>query len=84
MKYHIEFTHQSLKDLKKITPKLREKVKSLCENILQETPYEGKKLMRELEGSFSLRISYKDRLVYSVDDKKKIVYVERCRTHYGE
>lgn len=82
--YEIRLTRQALKDLEKLTPKLREKVKNLCLAILRENPHEGKRLVGDLKESFSLRVSYQDRLVYSIDDQRRIVYVERCRTHYGD
>ena len=37
-----------------------------------------------IAGFFSLRLSYKDRLVYSVDDDSRTVFVHRARTHYGD
>ena len=40
--------------------------------------------MGGLAGSYSYRLTYQDRIVYSMDIKKKIVYIERARTHYGE
>ena len=82
--YQIRFTRQALKDLEKLTPKLQEKVRQFCAEVLEKEPHSGKRLVGELKGSFSLRISYQDRLVYSIDQKNKIVYVERCRTHYGD
>lgn len=82
--YAVRFTRQALKDFEKLPTRLKEKVKRFCGNILQKNPYEGKKLLGELKGSYSLRLSYKDRLVYSIAEREKIVYVERCRTHYGE
>jgi Txe/YoeB family toxin of Txe-Axe toxin-antitoxin module len=38
----------------------------------------------DLSGSYSYRLTYKDRIVYSLDEERRIVYVERARTHYGE
>lgn len=83
-RYEVRFTHQALKDLGKLTPKLKEKIRKFCLEILQNNPYEGKRLVGELRGSYSLRLSYQDRLVYSIAEREKVVYVERCRTHYGE
>jgi mRNA-degrading endonuclease RelE of RelBE toxin-antitoxin system len=84
MSYRVRFAQQAVKDFNKLTPKLRDKVKSLCENVLTQTPREGKRLLGDLKGSYSLRISYQDRLVYSIDEKSKTVFVERCKTHYGD
>lgn len=44
----------------------------------------GKRLVGDLAGFFSLRFSYKDRVVYSVDDDSRTVFVHRTRTHYGD
>jgi mRNA interferase RelE/StbE len=82
--YEIRITKQAKKDIDKLTPKLKQKLRDVLIEIIAENPYEGKKLLGDLEGSYSYRLSYKDRIVYSIDEKKKIVYIERSRTHYGE
>ena len=51
--------------------------------VLSVTPYEGKKLVGDLEGNYSLRLDLKDRIVYSIDEKNKIVYIKRAKTHNG-
>lgn len=84
VRYRVQFARQALKDLDRLTPKLREKVRQLCLEVLHENPHEGKRLVGELQGSYSLRLSYKDRLVYSIDETTKTVFIERCRTHYGD
>ncbi len=59
-----------------------------CQKIIQEqiivNPYEGKKLVGDLTGFFSLRLNYKDRILYSIDDQQKLIYIHRVKTHYGE
>ncbi|MBI4366553.1 MAG: type II toxin-antitoxin system YoeB family toxin [Deltaproteobacteria bacterium] len=77
-------THQAMKDARLLTPKLRQKFERLITEVLEEEPYLGKRLVGELKGSYSLRLSYRDRLVYSVDERRKTVFIERARTHYGE
>ncbi len=56
--------------------------------IIQEqitvNPYAGKKLVGDLTGFFSLRLNYKDRILYTIDDKQKLIYIHRVKTHYGE
>ena len=49
-----------------------------------QNPYEGKKLIGELSGSYSYRLTFVDRIVYSIDEDQRIVYIERARTHYGD
>ena len=51
--------------------------------VLSVTPYEGKKLVGDLEGNYSLRLDLKDRIVYRSDEKNKTVYIKRAKTHNG-
>jgi len=83
-KYEIQITRQAKKDIDKLTPKLRNKLKAILSEVLATDPYEGKKLLGDLEGSYSYRLTFKDRIIYSIDEETKIVYIERARTHYGE
>ena len=52
--------------------------------IIAKNPFQGKKLLGDLAGSYSYRLSYKDRIVYSIDPKGKMAYIERAATHDGE
>lgn len=81
--FEIRITHRAEKDIKKLSPKLKDKLYDILTEAIAKDPYAGKKLVGDLEGSYSFRLSYKDRIVYSIDDKKRIVYLERTRTHYG-
>lgn len=82
--FEIRITHQAAKDIAKLTPKLRNKLKDILNNVIAINPYEGKKLLGDLFGSYSYRLSIKDRIVYSIDQEQRIVYLERARTHYGQ
>ncbi len=84
MSYEIRFTKIALKDVHNLPSKLRLKLKEILLKQVAEEPYSGKKLVGDLTGFFSVRLSYRDRIVYSVDEKKKIIYIHRARTHYGE
>ncbi|MFH1645195.1 MAG: type II toxin-antitoxin system RelE/ParE family toxin [Candidatus Omnitrophota bacterium] len=84
MSYQIKFTKVALKDLQKLPSKLKQKLKIILLEQVVIDPYSGKKLIGDLSGFFSLRLSYKDRIVYSVDEKKKIIYIHKTKTHYGE
>ncbi|HPH03200.1 MAG TPA: type II toxin-antitoxin system YoeB family toxin [Spirochaetota bacterium] len=44
----------------------------------------GKRLVGELEGNWSLRLNLKDRIVYSIDEDNKLVYIKRAKPQYGE
>ena len=83
MPYEIRFTKIALKDVHKLSSKLTQKLKEILIKQVSEEPYSGKKLIGDLTGFFPIRLSYKDRIVYSIDEKKKIIYIHRARTHYG-
>ncbi|MEI6210826.1 MAG: type II toxin-antitoxin system RelE/ParE family toxin [bacterium] len=82
--YTIRFTKVAAKDVVKLPPRLKDKLKIVLLQQVAPNPLCGKKLVGDLAGFFSLRLSYKDRLVYSIDEERRIVYVHRARTHYGE
>ena len=82
--YTILITNQARKDVEKLNPKLKAKLKNILEEIVAQDPYQGKKLIGDLLGSYSLRLTLKDRIVYSIDESQKIIYIERAKTHYGD
>ncbi len=82
--FEIRITRRAEKDIQKLSPKLKDKLRDILEQTIAIDPFQGKKLIGDLEGSYSYRLSYQDRIIYSVDLKKRIVYIERARTHYGE
>ena len=81
--YTIRFTKVAAKDMIKLPPRLKDKLKIVLLQQVAPNPHCGKRLVGDLTGFFSLRLSYKDRLVYSIDEARRIVYVHRARTHYG-
>ena len=82
--YEIRITKQALKDIQKLSPKMKNKLKSILLEVLSKTPYEGKRLVGDLKGNFSLRLNIYDRIVYSIDEDTKTVFIKRAKTHYGE
>ena len=82
--YKIRFTKEAAKDVKKVAPRLRQKLKTILLSSVATDPRSGKKLVGDLEGFYSLRLTYKDRIIYSVDKKSHTVFIHRARTHYGE
>ena len=84
MTYSIRFTKQAAKDVKRLTPKLQQKLKDILRNRVAVDPYGGKPLVGELKGYYSVRLSYKDRVVYSIHGDELIVVVIRAKTHCGE
>ena len=82
--YEIRLTKEALKDLKKQPPRLKIKLKEILQNRVAIDPYSGKKLVGDLSGFYSIRLSYQDRIIYSIDDAEAIVYIHRVKTHYGD
>lgn len=82
--YEVRITKQALKDIKALSPKVKKKLKSILLEVLSNSPHEGKKLIGELAGNYSIRLTLHDRIVYSVDEEKKTVYIKRARTHYAK
>lgn len=82
--YEIRITKQALKDIRKLSPKMKNKLRSILLEVLSKTPYEGKQLVGDLKGNFSFRLNIYDRIVYSIDEDNKIVYIKRAKTHYGD
>ncbi len=73
-----------MRDVERLSPRLRTKLRDILLEVLAQNPYEGKKLLGDLAGSFSYRLTYRDRIVYSLGEDRRILYVERARTHYGD
>lgn len=82
--YAIRFTKEAVKDVEKLPPRLKDKLKVVLRQQVAPNPRCGKRLVGDLAGFFSLRLSHKDRLVYSVDEDSRTIFVHRARTHYGD
>ena len=82
--YEVKITKLALKDIKTLSPKLKQKLKEILINTISIDPYIGKKLAGDLKGNYSFRLSFKDRIVYSIDENNKVVFLKRARTHYGQ
>jgi mRNA interferase RelE/StbE len=82
--YAVRFTREAAKDAEKLSTARRNKLRKILATRVAVDPRSGKKLVGDLRGFYSIRLSYKDRVVYSVDDEARIIYVHRARTHYGE
>ncbi|NEO15267.1 MAG: type II toxin-antitoxin system mRNA interferase toxin, RelE/StbE family [Moorea sp. SIO4G2] len=84
MVYEVRFTKEAKKDVAKLTPKLKQKLKTMIQDTISINPYAGKKLVGNLAGFFSMRLSYKDRIIYTIDNEQNLIYIHRAKTHYGE
>jgi len=80
------FTKQALKDAKKLaSANLRPQAERLLE-ILKKDPFASpppfEKLIGDLNGAYSRRITIQHRLVYQIYSEKKAVKILRMWTHY--
>jgi mRNA interferase RelE/StbE len=82
--YSIRFTREAVKDVKKLSPRLKKKLREILQDDVATDPLSGKKLVGDLVGFFSIRLTHKDRIVYSVDEATRTIFVHRARTDYGE
>jgi Txe/YoeB family toxin of Txe-Axe toxin-antitoxin module len=83
-RYEIRLTREAEKDIVRLSPKLREKLRRILAEVLAVDPYSGKKLVGDLTGYHSFRLTYQDRVVHTIDDPNATIIVHRARTHYGE
>jgi toxin YoeB len=84
--WRLVYTKQAQKDAGKLAaaglkPKAQALLAILAENPYQ-TPPPFEKLVGDLSGAYSRRISIQHRLVYQVLDQPKTVKVLRLWTHY--
>jgi mRNA interferase RelE/StbE len=82
--FTVRFTLEAAKDVKKMTPRLKQKLREILTAAIAVDPFSGKKLVGDLAGFYTVRLTYKDRIVYSIDQKTRTIYVHRARSHYGE
>ena len=83
-KFEVRITRRAEKDIRKLTPQLKRKLRDILTEVIAQDPFQGKKPVGDLAGSYSYHLTYHDRIVYSRDVKDRIVYIERAATHYGE
>ena len=84
MSYEVRFSRVAYKDVGDLTPRLKKKLKDIITGQIALNPHSGKRLVGDLVGFYSMRLTFKDRIVYSIDEEHKTVYIHRARTHYGE
>jgi len=82
--YTVLITKQAKKDIPFLAKNDIQKLKSILYEVISENPFIGKKLKGSLLGNYSYRLNIRDRIVYSIHEDEKIVYIKRVRTHYGE
>jgi toxin YoeB len=80
------YTKQAKKDAKKLKAAgLKPKAQNLLA-LLENDPYSKdlsvKKLVGDLEGTYSIRINKQHRIVYQLYEEEKVIKVIRMWTHY--
>lgn len=84
--WDLYFTRQARKDAKKLAAAgLKENAEALLD-LLQDNPYHTpppyEKLVGDLAGAYSRRITIRHRLVYQILEQRKAIKVLRLWTHY--
>ena len=87
-KYKIVFTKEAVSDVKKIkSAGLFEKLNSYLDKI-EIDPFAQfasfKKLSGDLFGAYSRRLTIKHRIVYTIDEKEKVVKIISAWGHYDD
>lgn len=80
--FEIRLTREAVKDAGKLSPKLKEKLRQILMHRIAVEPHAGKRLVGDLTGFYSWRLSFHDRIVYTIEGRT--VFVHRARTHYGD
>ena len=86
MSWRVVLSKQAVKDARKLKeaglkPQAEKILQLLAENPFKVPPaYE--KLVGNLKGFYSRRINIQHRLIYDVDNRKKLIHVLRMWTHY--
>ena len=86
MSWQIVYAKQALKDAKKLASSgLKSKAEELL-RLIAVDPYRNppsfEKLVGDLDGAYSRRISIQHRLVYEIFTEEKTVRILRMWTHY--
>jgi Txe/YoeB family toxin of toxin-antitoxin system len=84
--YEIFYSKRAVKDIEKLkSAGLDGKAKELVETV-KRNPYQNppryEKLLGDWAGYYSRRINRHHRLIYKVDEARKIVKIYRLWTHY--
>ena len=82
--YRITFTKTAFKDFNKLNVKEQSKLKDILLNKIDISPLDGKHLIGDLKGFYSVRLNFKDRIVYSINETDNEIFIHRVKTHYGE
>ncbi|MBI4723239.1 MAG: type II toxin-antitoxin system YoeB family toxin [Candidatus Stahlbacteria bacterium] len=81
VKFVVEVTDEAWKDLEILIPKEQEKAYKIFRDILSKNSFIGEKLIGKLEGNYSYRLTRKIRIIYGIDNSKKIIYIKKIKYH---
>ncbi|OGP54103.1 MAG: hypothetical protein A2Y65_12850 [Deltaproteobacteria bacterium RBG_13_52_11] len=56
--YEIKFTRRAKKDVEKLSPKIKKKLKDILVEVIAQDPFRGKKLSGDLKGSYTYPLTY--------------------------
>ena len=86
MSWQVILSRNAVKDAKKLREAGLKPQTEVLLDLLKNNPFHSppvyEKLVGNLKGVYSRRINIKHRLVYSVNEKQKIVHDLRMWTHY--
>lgn len=80
--YRVVLSARAVKDAGSLSPKVRKKLGEVLRYIVAVHPHGGKKLVGDLKGYWSLRLTLKDRIVYRIEEETRTIIVLRARSHY--
>ena len=80
--YRVLLSARAVKDAESLSPKIRKKLGEVFRYIVAVRPHTGKKLVGDLKGYWSLRLTLKDRIVYRIEEKTRTIIVLRARSHF--
>ena len=66
MAYHILYSETSRKQIRRLHPQIKSAIKSSIER-LQENPFTGKRLEKEISGNLSIRMK-RFRIIYKINE----------------
>lgn len=67
--WEVRFTKQAKKDVKHLPPQLKAKFRAILLEVLARNPYEGKKLLGDLAGSYSYHTFTQNDLLPARDEQ---------------
>ncbi len=91
--FAVRFTKEAAKDVKKLPPRLKRKLREMLWPTWRSTRFRARSWSATCSGFYSVRLTHKDRIVYSVDERRDIVIepdafgspsMLDCERHYGE